>query len=675
MFRIFASCLILLLSFQESMGQSLFDYSTGSQPEYESYSRQSVYVTLSDSTQIATDIFLPTEGPAQSAFPTIFIFTAYNRAVLVPEFGLMKRVGARLVGLGTGPDFDMAEIMSNVAFLLRHGYAFVVSDLRGAGASSGSQLPLMPRLGEDGKEMIDWISEQRWCDGNVGMMGPSYLGWIQYVTAAQQPDALQCIMPEVMGFDIYTSAFRPGGILAHRWIDRFDQTLMRLNRNWYDLKGNAIPSLPVWDEDGDGTIYDEWPEMDSLSQEEKRPPTYEDGKVRTQNRYYEYTLEHLDNVRVKTLADTAFRFWDADGPAEYKATGFSKVSPSMYLPKVWESGIPVYLVAGWFDGFAKGPLQYFASLGEDHPRYLFIAPRFHFGEIPRYYRQEFDYEGKYVEHLQQEQLRFFDRYLKGLENGLEDRPAVTYHTPYLGWQQSSAWPLQRQKVQSWWLGADGTLDTEKPPAGSLRYEVDFSVSSDYGRKAGNRWMMTMMGPGDLMHRTEIDKQCLVFESQPLAEPIEITGHPVVHLWVSANQPAGDVFVYLGDVAPDGTVSYMSEGMLRSGFRRQVEDDEMVFGAYDVLPELPWHGYRRADYLHPSLGREPVALSFDLMPISWFVRPGHRIRITLAGADAHNFELHPALCPDGDVKACLPTEYTIHTGNNYPSSLDLPVVTP
>lgn len=649
-----------------------FTYNKSLQPLYDGYEITTQYVELEDGTRIATDVYLPTGGPVLESYPTIFQFTAYNRAILIPRFGPVKWIGAKVLGLGEGPVFDMAEIVPNMEFLLSHGYAMVVSDMRGTGASFGSQLPLMPQLGQDGKEMIDWIAEQPWSNGRVGMMGGSYLGWIQYMTAANQPEALACIMPEVFGFDVYTSAIRPGGILAGRWLYSFDRVLTKLNRNWYDLRTNAVPSLPVIDEDGDGRLTDERPIMDSTSQAIAASPVYRDKAARKNHVYYQASLEHLNNVSVRTFADSVHRFRDAPGPQGYDSLSFPMVSPAHYVPEIRETRIPIYHVAGWFDGFTKGAFQYYASMGDTYPGNLFVAPRFHFGAVPRYYRKELGYEGKYSDHLGHEQLRFFDRYLKGIDNGFEERPPVLIFVMNKGWVQAASWPLPQEQRQFFHLGDENTLGGD-PTEGVDHYSVDFTAHSDYGRQERNRWLMTTAGPGTVMRRTKLDEQCIWYQTEPMADGLEVTGHPVVTLWLSSNQSEGDVYVYLEDVAPDGTATYVTEGLLRSAYRRLVDNDDIVDGQYDVKPELPWHGYRQADYLPESLGDQPVELSFDLIPTSWYFRPGHRVRISIAGADAGNFELNPILCPGGTPESCVETIYHIHKGPDYPSGIDLPVI--
>jgi putative CocE/NonD family hydrolase len=175
-------------------------------------------------------------------------------------------------------------------------------------------------------------------------------------------------------------------------------------------------------------------------------------------------------------------------------------------------------------------------------------------------------------------------------------------------------------------------------------------------------------------RTELDEQTIFYETEPLDTELEVTGHPVVDLWVSANQPDADVFVYLSDVAPDGTANYITEGQLRAGFHIMQDPKLQTQGLRPVRPELPWHGFRAGDYDANAFADDHIVnLRFDLQPTSWVFTKGHRIRISIAGADAGNFELHPDLCATGVAEQCSATTLTLHRGIAYQSRIELPVI--
>jgi hypothetical protein len=242
-----------------------------------------------------------------------------------------------------------------------------------------------------------------------------------------------------------------------------------------------------------------------------------------------------------------------------------------------------------------------------------------------------------------------------------------------GWRTETEWPLARQKVTSLYFASNQSLSHAVGEAGEDSFALDFNHQSDYGTNRSNRWLM-IDGPDTLMLRNEADEHAFVFETPALEQGVEVTGHPQVHIWVGANQSDTDLFVYLSDVDPDGQVHYVTEGQLRASFHTIVDSGEQTLGRLDVYPELIWHGYKAEDQVPAPLANENVLeLAFDLMPTAWFFRPGHKIRVSIAGADVGNFELNPTLCPENNLAGCVETSLMIHRGPVRPSRIELPVI--
>ena len=193
--------------------------------------------------------------------------------------------------------------------------------------------------------------------------------------------------------------------------------------------------------------------------------------------------------------------------------------------------------------------------------------------------------------------------------------------------------------------------------------------------------MGLMGivPDRLPIRTEKDKQCLTYTSAPMDADTEVTGHPIVNLWVSSTAAYGDFFVYLEDIDEKGTALLVSEGCLRAGYADLQDNDKMIRSGetgIEVLPELPWHGYERAHYRDRILADGNIVnLTFDLQPTSWVFRKGHHIRVSIACADWPTFRLHPKLSTSNkadDPTNIVPT-ITVHRDSEHPSGIMLPAV--
>ena len=155
-----------------------------------------------------------------------------------------------------------------------------------------------------------------------------------------------------------------------------------------------------------------------------------------------------------------------------------------------------------------------------------------------------------------------------------------------------------------------------------------------------------------------DKKALTYTTVPLEEDLEVTGHPVISLWVSPTARDGDFFVSLEEVDAEGYSHYITEGVLRASHRKLSEPPFKYMG-------LPYHRSFEED-IQPMPEGEPVQLIFDLHPISNIFNAGNRIRITVSCADQNNFET-PELSP--------PPTITIHRNSAYASHVTLPVISP
>jgi putative CocE/NonD family hydrolase len=166
-----------------------------------------------------------------------------------------------------------------------------------------------------------------------------------------------------------------------------------------------------------------------------------------------------------------------------------------------------------------------------------------------------------------------------------------------------------------------------------------------------------MGGGDVVYpdRAESDRRLLTYTSAPLERDVEVTGNPVITVRLTTTARDGAFFAYLEDVAPDGRVTYVTEGMLR-GIHRLVTESP-----YRTM--YPYHSYRERDAAAIAPG-SLTELRFGLFPVSVLFKRGHRIRIALAGADKDTFARIPS---EGEVVWRLS-----RTGGS-PSYVDLPIV--
>ncbi len=670
-----------------------FEYSGYTKPEYSSYTKRSEYVTMPDGVKLAVDIYLPAgERTEQPSFPVVFQYTPYGRAFIIRESSLLKRVGMRYA-IGTAePMVDRANSHDTVygssdtviQTLLSCGYAYVCADMRGTGASYGTKVDFMPQIADDGKALIDWMASQDWCDGNVGMFGGSYLGYTQLVTAAKQPEALKCIIPEVTAFDGYTGEIRPGGIFLWAYSQQDMQIFLEHN---CDLPEEyCYPTAPVIDEDGDGDYADEIP-LDlngngsflddySYPEDPDDEPRYADGKKR-EHIYYLATREHLQNVPYNDLGGQA-KCLDTELTFGELTVSAYDVSPVANLDKIMESGIAVFNHGGWMDAFTRGTTELYCTLEATNPSRMVIDPGYHMGTSP-FWSYCGENEAESVKAYALEYLRFYDHYLKGVDNGIDtEAPVYIYNMNGDGWREENEWPLARQTELDYYLGADLSMGPDRSGTGADLYTVDFSHISDWGTDyAQNRQVMET--PDELPYRTEYDKKCLCYTSAPLSADMEITGYPMVDIFVSSTADTGDFYFYLEDVDASGNALLVTEGELNASFAQLWDNDTVILSGsknIDVLPELPWHGYEESQENSEVFSNGTVVeLLVDLMPTSWVFKSGHSIRLSIACANNTIFELTPSLAPENkadDIQNIIP-EITIYRDEEHPSRIILPVI--
>ncbi len=650
-----------------------FEYENLSDVENGQYEKIREYITLSDSTKIAITSLIPI-GREVKEFPTILQYSPYTSSIVVPEMSLFDRIGSKYATGKWGPDYE-GDYLASINTFTTNGYAMAFVDMRGTGSSTGYSGPFDPRFIRDSEEILAWIARQPWSNEKIGMMGQSYLGWSQFGAASTRSPYLKCIVPEVICFNMFTEAIRPGGILAQRWLNEYSgQTIELNNRNLWDTQYDipSYPSEPVIDEDGDGELYDEIPviqegDLGAFNGNIE----FADGNTREYSAYVALTKEHEKNIWPKEVG-RAVSYIDDQVDYYGDLWSISESSVDVMIEKLRETQIPVLIIGGFFDGFSRGSVQSFSNLQVTNPASLLMTPRAHLGLSLEYAELLGLKFNTYVQTISTK-LQFFDRYLKGLENGYESKPPVKILTAFDAWNFYDSWPPKEAKSKTYKLGMANSLTEKYEEEKVYEYNVDFTHSSSYAPGEYNPQLMHRWSDS-ILKRNEHDKKCLVFETEVLDNAISLMGSPIINIKVSSDQDDADLYVYLSDVDTDGTVYYVSEGKLRAGWHKLFNNDQMVDGKYDVKPELPWHSFKKMDYDSiPFANDSIVHLKFDLKPQAWKFRPGHKIRVSIAGADYSNYEFNPTICPDNTLESCQPTTLKIYTGDKFQSNIELPII--
>lgn len=587
-------------------------YEGYSEAAYDSWVNTSRYVEMRDGVRLAVDVTFPATGGevAPGPFPVVWTHSRYHR-----NPGQLARFFAPE---GTEVPEIHSQVDANEALqlLVKHGYVVAAVQVRGGGASFGTYQGLFSEAEtDDAREMIEWFATQPWSDGNVGMYGGSYLGMTQYMAASEMHAALKAIFPNVAGLDMYDQ-LHPGGIYRKDMIDHWGSLTRNLDINW---------AAPPVDEDTDGSLL------------------------------RAAIAEHEDNWDV-SVEYAAGRYRDHDIPTlTWTEHGVSGV-----LDEVKQARVPAYHWNGWYDIFVLDAVLLWANY--EGPQKLGIGAWSHAGMPDSLLMAE------NARLTAVEQHRWFDYWLKGIENGIMDEPPIHYAVMNdpgnWAWTSADRWPVPEAAEVTWYLGGgpsgsiesvnDGVLSAIAPTGegGMDSYDVDLTTTTG----TTTRWD-NAVGGAPLMIYPDLapnGAKALTYTTAPLESDVNVTGHPVVTLWVSSSTNDADVIVLLEEVDAAGVSHYISEGVLRASHRE--------------LAEAPWDNlglpFQRsfAEDVQPLPDGEPGELVMDLLPTANVFNAGHRIRVTVMGADADNIEL-PAAAPT----------IQLHRTAAHPSRIVLPVV--
>jgi len=580
--------------------------------------RQSFYLPMRDGVKIAVDLCLPNRVQPGARLPTILHQTRYWRAI---DFRWP-------VGLFTGLNmYDMLKIRP--AFL-DHGYAWISVDVRGSGASFGYQTgPYPPESVEDVREIAGWIVDQPWSNGKIGAYGISFDGFAAISALRARHPAIVACAPTYTVFDLFPDIAGIGGV-PFSWF----------HRTWglgtKALDANEIGFFPGF--------------LPRLVARGVRP-------VDADPRRTLLAQAIRDHARNWDVYETSFRMSCRDDSLPYDPEwSLDSFSPHVHLEEIEASGAAIYAYSGWLDAsFQQAAIRTFLNLKNPGSR-LTIGPWDHVGRynVSPTVRSETDYRQHILE-----LLRFFGSHLNGVEVAtlIPGQKPVRYFTMVEDrWKEADSWPPPNTTTRTYFLTADNALSSEMPASsdGFDDYRVDYSA----GTSASSRWDSLIGGLRNAKvypDRVEQDEKLLVYTSYPLAEQMEVTGHPLVKLYVTSTARDGNFLAYLEDVDEQGGVTYVTEGMLRAMHRKLGNRTP----PYRDL--VPYRTFSRADaaLLEPG---EVAELVFDLLPTSYLFRAGHRVRLALAGADKDHF-----FTPPGE-----PPVLRFYRDNVRASRIDLPV---
>ena len=508
-------------------------------------------------------------------------------------------------------------------FFASRGFAFVFQDVRGRHESEGKWEPFRDDT-EDGYDTIVWAAVQPWSNGKVGMQGHSYGGHVQWRAAIAKPPHLITIFPMVASTSLY-----------HNWVTLNGAWRLSFNFGWGADR------------------------QESRIMQNTAIHTMKNGP---ESQRYDTVLPHLPLIGMQELLGRHAEFYtDWIRHPDYDEY-WKKLNVEEVIDQI---GIPVHTHGGWFDIFTQGTQN--GYIGISHrgktelarkKSHMVIGPWEHgvsqktgdldFGVDARVEREVFE-------------LRWFDYWLKGMNNGVGSEPPVTLFVMGKNvWRTENEFPLARTQYKKMYLSSGGkangnngdgrlswSVGTKTFTPDRYEYDPAHPVPSTGGNNCCGT--PTLSGPRD---QRPIEKRddVLVYTSEPLSQDLEVTGPVKVVLYASSDAPDTDFVAKLIDVFPDGRAINVCEGVLRARYRESKSRP---------VPLDPGKTYE---------------LAIDLIGTSNVFLPGHRIRVDITSSHFPQFDRNPNTGePFGTSAKTRVARQTIHHSEAHPSHVLLPVI--
>lgn len=524
--------------------------------------------------------------------------------------------------------YDNAGIRARARWFAERGFAVIAADSRGRFDSEGDWDPFTPHHKTDGYDLVEWIAKQPWSNRRVGMIGGSYSGWTQWWTASQAPPALKAIAPQVAPPDQMENIPYQNGIMLGPFVDW---------AGWMSGRTAQVVDTGAYG-----------------------------GYTNTRAR----DLWHTPYLTLNEARGLAFAPWWETWIRANLSThpywkGISYQGPENYARMT----VPALNMTGWFDAdFPGSPMNYLgmkasgASAEGRRPK-LMIGPWNH--GLNERVVGGIDYGPEALIDLDGYIARWYDYYLKGIDNGVvNDPPVWVFVMGPNRWYAEKDWPLPETKWTPYYLTSggranslkgDGVLSLAQPKTAGLDtyfYDPDHPTPSTYGTHGHI--------PGAVDARLgAIGDEVLVYQTSVLGEDVEVTGPIEATLFAATSAKDTDWMLRLVDVHPSGYAALLGEGIMRARNRDPAAGGQFNAAQLSTIEPNQVYEYR---------------IKFWRVTGNVFAK-GHRIRLEISSS---YYPFYLRNLNSGADNAGLATESVvatqrIHHGTTYPSRIVLPVI--
>jgi hypothetical protein len=546
------------------------------------------------------------------------------------------------------------------AWFARQGYVYVIQDCRGRYGSEGGFTKYVNES-DDGVDTMAWIMAQPWCNGQVATLGLSYSAHAQTALAAQAPAGLCAMFIDSGGFSsAYDSGIRQGGAFELKQLTWAHKHARLAHESQVDpVRRAALAAQDIRD----------WMAVN--------PWLPGHSPVTAAPEYEQFVLEQW---RHECFSD----YWR--NPALY-ARGYYAQFPD----------VPMVHLCSWFDPYALTATENYVGLSrlKRGPVKLVLGPWTH-GQRSVTYAGEVDFgpaatlDNNLAPDYATLRRAWFDRHVRGI---LSDRQAPDYlpapvkifvmgggsgrknaagRLEHGGvWRDEADWPLPATRLQAFHLHADGLLSQQETTTDIASCSFDFdplhpvptiggAIASGapvmYAGAYDQRESAAVFGCTAPFRALADRDDVLVFETEPLAQAIEVTGQVEARLWVSSSAPDTDFTIKLVDVYPpgadypDGCAINLAHGILRMRFRNSFEQPELM----------------EPDVIYP--------IQIRAFPTSNLFAAGHRLRIEISSSNFPHFDVNPNTgAPAGQPSTPVVAHNRVHTNRRHPSHVVLPII--
>jgi putative CocE/NonD family hydrolase len=498
--------------------------------------------------------------------------------------------------------------------LANAGYACVVQDCRGRFDSGGEYYPFAGEAA-DGFDTQEWIGQQPWSNGRIGTAGGSYLGLVQWQSAPLRSRYLTCMAPRVICNDFFSGLVYPGGALQ-----------LGVLMTW-GLRTSSRTAQSI--------DYHNWREAFRIL-----PLSECDAAAGHRLQFWQDWLAH----------PTDDGYWRAMNVAE----------------KYGEIAVPALNMGGWYDLYASQTFDNYNGLvergrtPEARRSKLIVGPWAHaLAAAAR--TGDVDFGARSLADLEALETRWFDYWLKGIDNGVVDEPPIRlFIMGANAWRDEREWPLARTDWQRWYLHSqgqantllgDGTLSPAEPadePPDAFVYHPEHPVPTQGGNNCCSPHIVPW-GPYD-QRDVEMRPDVLCYTSAPLEADLEVTGPITVVLHAATDGPDTDWTAKLVDVRPSGYAVNLCDAIVRARYRESLTDP---------TPLEPGRVY---------------GYEIGAMVTGNLFRRGHRIRLEISSSNFPRFDRNPNTGqPIGQDNQTRVARQRVWHSIAHPSHVILPVV--